>query len=216
MLTNLILLSWLAYFLYGTFPNIRQPIKAFVEQAEGTEQAVLDRGSYLYTTFLIIDVVFFSYFLIDFIFRFIVCPQKKRFFLNLFNIWDLGTILLFWILFGISIGTRTEAVYFTRRIIESFRIFLLFRIFNLHWKFRTITKTFVASAYELIIGFLAIFIFMVTMSSLVFYMEVNTNEAFSSVPATFWWTIVTITTVISFVHVLIVVICLSNIFIFFL
>lgn len=199
MLTNLILLSWLAYFLYGTFPNVRQPIKVFVEQPNNTEQAVLDRGSYLYTTFLIIDVVYFSYFLIDLIFRFIVCPQKKRFFLNLFNIWDLGTILLFWILFGISIGTKTEAVYFTRRIIESFRIFLLFRIFNLHWKFRTITKTFHASAYELIVGFLAIFIFMVTMSSFVFYMEVNTNSAFSSVPATFWWAIVTITTVTFFV-----------------
>ncbi len=202
----MILLAYMGYFFYGTFPDVREPIKIYIEYDNPsssyyntTNQTLLDQlqeGKYLYHAHLIVDVVFFSYFTIDFLIRFLVCMRKKLFAVNILNIFDFLSIFLFWIFFAVYSNNENEGVYFARRIFESLRFFCLFRVFKLHWKFRTIAKTFFISGFELFIGFITASLFMITMSTLVFYCEVNSNGNFDSVPATFWWTIITITTVI--------------------
>ena len=208
MVSSLILLGWMCFFFYTSFPDIRIPMDIFVEFDDPTSiyynttnQTILDQkdlGEHLFRVHLIIDIVFFSYFTIDLFIRFVICPRKREFILNILNIFDFFSILLFWVFFFAFIGVQLEGLFFARRVCESLRFFTLFRIFKLHWKFRTIVKTFVASAYELLVGFITICMVMVTMSTIIFYCEVNTapNNWFDSIPATFWWTIVTITTVI--------------------
>ena len=206
MFSYVILIAWICYFLYGTFPNVREPIKVYYEYDNPsssyyntTNQTLLDQlqeGKYLYHAHLIVDVVFFSYFLVDFLLRFSICTRKKLFVLNILNIFDFLSIFLFWIFFFIHFGLETEALFFARRIFESLRFFCLFRVFKLHWKLRTIAKTFAVSTYELVVCFLTIFIFTVTVSTITFYCEVDNNPWFYSVPATFWWTVITITGVI--------------------
>ena len=191
-----------------TFPEVRIPIGYYIDYDDPlsgiyntTNQTILDQlpyGKYLYNVHLIVDVAYFGFFTVDFLIRFIACPRKRQFAVHILNIFDFFSIFLFWIFFVIHYKIENESLFFARRIFESLRFLTMFRVFKLHWKFRTIPKTFVDSSFELIVGFITIILCVVTMSTTIFYCEVNSEPLwwFDSIPATFWWTIVTITTVI--------------------
>ena len=77
-----------------------------------------------------------------------------------------------------------------------FRTFRMFRVFRYSRSFRIVAHCAIVTLREL--GFLVVclFVVVVLISSLLYFTEVNTDEtSFTSVPATFWYSIQTTTTV---------------------
>lgn len=227
MFTNIILFCWLIMFLYQTLPETRaaltpiddtDPEPEFGPNSTTTTTTPrsyiqLSPGS-LSTLFLVVDLVFFSYFFIDAVFRFILCPEKVEWFKNLLNIIDVFSILGFFVFLGITLKRDSKTIYYIRRVIESTRVTLFFKLTRINWRFQTIGKTLRKSYRELILALFFISVSILITSTAMFYCEVNQNSegGFDSIPATFWWSIVTMTTVViyksiclwhSFVHIIV-------------
>ena len=194
IITNLLLLGWLIFFIYGTMPTVRNIIEKHLtkENQTGLEKETASRYE---QAFLIVDCTLFAYFLVDLLIRFLTCPSKVKFSKNLLNLIDAFSIFLFFLLFFITLSINDERIYFIRRCIESLRVILFLKFTKFSWRFRTIGKALKESTKELISGMTCIFIFMLIISTAIFYIEVRYNPQFDSIPAAFWWTIVTMTTV---------------------
>ena len=152
-------------------------------------------GRVLGNFILAFDLTFFVYFTIDILLRFIVSPIKLKWIKNVMNIVDLTSIVLFWLFFFISLGSDNHIFEYLRRLSESIRILLVYKITNLNWRLKTISKTFTSSYRELILALFFILLSLIVISTCMFYAEVRSNESFDSIPAVFWWTMVTMTTV---------------------
>ena len=153
-------------------------------------------GKYLEQTFLLVDLVTFSYFFMDFFFRLVLCPARLTFIKNFLNIIDICSILIFFILVVMILSHHdTDTLYFMRRIIESTRVILFLNITKLSWRFQTVCKTLKKSVMELLLAIFYILVSMLVLSTLMFYSEVNLNSGFDSIPSAFWWAIMTMTTV---------------------
>ena len=88
---------------------------------------------------------------------------------------------------------------FDARILRSLRLFRLLRIFKMaryFVAFQTIKAVFKTKKEELTITFSALMILLVLASSMMYYIEGDIQkETFSSIPATMWWAVATLTTV---------------------
>ena len=85
------------------------------------------------------------------------------------------------------------------RVVRSLRLLRLIRILKLarySSALRTIGAVFKSKKEELILSFVALMILLILSASLMYYAENNAQpDIFSSIPATVWWAVVTLTTV---------------------
>jgi len=103
---------------------------------------------------------------------------------------DLIAVLPFYIPMIIPVDLR-----FTRAI-RLFRIFRIFKLGRYHSALRTIGNVLRREKEELLITLYAVIIFLVISSSIVYYVENEAqNPEFTSIPASLWWGVVTLTTV---------------------
>ena len=161
-----------------------------------TEDSVLDEYGYLFTPFEIFSVIIFT---TEYIGRIIVCklnPNYKntkyarlRFIFTPMMLVDLAAILPFFLPFVI-----TDLRFI--RIIRLFRLFRLFKLSRYSEPMQTLGEVFKAKAGDLAVAFFILFIVLVFASSLMYYAENEAQpEVFSSIPASMWWGIVTLTTI---------------------
>ena len=149
--------------------------------------------------FMTWDLSFYSYFLVDALFRLITCPQKLKWLKKPINIIDLCSTIFFFILFIIGkAGNHGPILHYIRRVVESLRILLFYKMTNLSWRLKTVSKSIKKSWKELMLALFFIVLSMLIGSTIMFYLEVEGNSSFDSIPAVFWWSIVTMTTVIIF------------------
>ncbi len=146
---------------------------------------------YLLEIFLV-DFFISSVFLIEYLYRWKYSWHKKQFPFRLLNVLDLLSFLPFFILI-IMYGTWSYAFFALFRIFRVFRIFELvvrIPIISKIWKWINKHKIEYLSAIFIILMALVIF------STLVYLFEQNWWDivSFSSIPQTFWWAIVTMTT----------------------
>ena len=141
-----------------------------------------------------IDVICLTYFVTEYITRFIFAPRKCRFVLSTLSIIDLLAIFPDFIEI-ILLETETvprENLDFLNilRVMRIWRIFRLFRHIPGLWIF---IYTLQASISELmvLVWFLALGILL--FSTLIYFVE--GGETFPSIPGGFWWAIITMTTV---------------------
>lgn len=71
----------------------------------------------------------------------------------------------------------------------------MFKIIRHSNSLKSFGKTVEKSLKELVVLLVFIFIGVTFFSSILFYCESKTNPKFSSIPATFWWAVITMTTV---------------------
>ena len=161
-----------------------------------TEESVLDEYGYLFTPFEVFSIIIFTG---EYAGRLIVCKlnpkynNKKfatlRYALTPMMLVDLAAILPFFLPF---IVTDVRFI----RIIRLLRLFRLFKLARYSEPMQTLGDVFKAKAGDLAVAFFILFIVLIFASSLMYHAEHEAQpEAFSSIPASMWWGIVTLTTI---------------------
>ena len=161
-----------------------------------TEESVANTYSSFFQTFEIISVLIFT---VEYVGRIIVCKQNPnfknakftriRFIFTPMMLVDLAAILPFFLPF---IVTDIRFI----RIIRLLRLFRLFKLARYSEPMQTLSQVIKAKAGDLAVAFFILFIVLIFASSLMYYVEHEAQpEVFSSIPASMWWGIVTLTTI---------------------
>lgn len=135
--------------------------------------------------FEVVSVVIFS---IEYVLRFIVASKKLKFIFSFYGIIDLLAILPFYLTLGIDLRSI--------RILRLFRLFRVFKIIRYSKAIQHFVKAFLSIKEELVL-FMILSTFLLFFSSVgIYYFENPAQpEVFSSVFASLWWAVATLTTV---------------------
>lgn len=154
-------------------------------------ETIPEIGNNYHFEFFLLDIWISFVFALEYIYRFLRSPKKFDFSINVFNVIDLLSFLPFfiWLIFQVFAGLDVL------RVLRLFRILRLFEVSShspiVLWFIRTIKEY--RHEYKAV-G--SIFVSMlIIVSTFVYYCEHLVNPDFSSIPATLWWWIVTMTTV---------------------
>jgi len=161
-----------------------------------TEESVLDEYGYLFTPFEVFSIIIFTG---EYAGRLIVCKLNPKYQNSRFGIIrfvftpmmliDLAAILPFFLPFVVA-DTRII------RIIRLLRLFRLFKLARYSDPMKTLGDVIKAKAGDLAVAFFILFIVLIFASSLMYYAEHEAQpEIFSSIPASMWWGVITLTTI---------------------
>ncbi|KAK4476115.1 hypothetical protein MN116_001335 [Schistosoma mekongi] len=141
------------------------------------------------------------WFTFEYALRLLVAPNKCTFIKSPMNLIDVIAILPYYfsVIFEVWLHSPLDSLVSMRKIVQMFRILRILRVFKLarHSQgLQALGYTLKQSYKEL--GLLMLFVVLVVLlfSSLAYFAEKDDNKhEFQSIPATFWWAIITMTTV---------------------
>lgn len=138
------------------------------------------------------EYLFCAWFTLEFIARFIFCPDKIVFFKQIMTWVDLMSLLPFYS----KLFFETDSLSFLRAV-RLIRVFRALKAFAFTSGLQIIVQSLKASFRELILLLIILLIPVVVFSSIVYDIENNvpSQPHFQNIPETFWWAIITMTTV---------------------
>ncbi|XP_068198049.1 potassium voltage-gated channel subfamily F member 1-like [Antennarius striatus] len=170
----------------GTIPDLQ------VEDSEGnlTENPTLE----------VIETVCIGWFTVEYLLRLISSPNKIKFALSFMNIIDFMAIMPFFVVLTLtSFGAGVMELANVQQAVQALRIMRIARIFKLarHSSgLQTLTSALKSSLKELglLLMYMGVGVFL--FSALGYTMEQNHPDTlFTSIPQSFWWAVITMTTV---------------------
>lgn len=144
-----------------------------------------------------LEAAFIAWFTFELVFRFLVSPNKGTFWVDFLNWVDLIAILPFYITLGLS-NEGDASKLSILRVIRLIRVFRVFKLSRHSAGLQIIGKAFYRSKNELAQLLIFVGIAVILFASAIFYCEYQDEDPFgtpyNSIPGTFWWAIVTMTT----------------------
>ncbi|CAH1258957.1 KCNC2 [Branchiostoma lanceolatum] len=180
----------------------------FLTEVNHTVQTVSDSGNATvrHNTILItarplvyLEMFCCAWFTLEFFSRLAFCPDKLAFIKSALNIVDFLSFFPFFVELSLSFMS-THAAEHSIRFLGMVRLARIFRIFKLTRHFtglKILAHTLRASARELLLLMVFVCIGVLVYGSLIYYAERTTahdNNKFTSIPQSFWWAVVTMTT----------------------
>ncbi len=147
-----------------------------------------------------IDSFCTCFFTIEFLVRFIVAPDRVKFWKSVMNIIDVLCVLPMWIKYimllnNIQMNVRLLPVFFLIMMLRVLRICRVLRLARHYTGVKILLLALKASFKEL--GMLVIFVFIVVLifAVVIYYAEFFVHDTFDTIPDGYWWAIITLTTV---------------------
>lgn len=149
----------------------------------------------LWMLFRPIEAICIVWFTIEFSLRVMFCPKKFQFFCSLSTLLDIVALVTAYLL----IFTEHHK-YKVIGIVNMARFFRISRFFKIFYSLQIMGLTLKASAYHFLTLLFLLIIPVILFSSFIFYTEDHWGTAKSkknlgSIPLSFWWAIITMTTV---------------------
>ncbi|KER20549.1 hypothetical protein T265_10920 [Opisthorchis viverrini] len=148
-----------------------------------------------------LELICTMWFTFEYLIRFAACPNKQQFVKSFLNLIDLVATLPYYVSkileacvdFSVtSLGAVNEIV----QVLQVLRVLRVFKLARHSSSLQALGHTFFKSYKELGVLVLFVIIIVLVFSTLAYFAERDGNRAsFSSIPATFWWATITITTV---------------------
>lgn len=151
--------------------------------------------------FFVVETLCICWFSFELLVRLLTCPSKAAFFKNVMNLIDFVAILPYFVALGTELarqrGVGQPAMSLAiLRVIRLVRVFRIFKLSRHSKGLQILGQTLRASMRELGLLIFFLFIGVVLFSSAVYFAEVDRADSnFSSIPESFWWAVVTMTTV---------------------
>ncbi|KAL5110752.1 Potassium voltage-gated channel subfamily A member 2 [Taenia crassiceps] len=150
--------------------------------------------------FFYLELACMLWFTLEIIIRFYSCPNRCLFFKSALNILDIASVLPFYallVMMCFEIPITRPTVYL--RFFHLLRLFRVVRVLKLsrHSKgLQVLAKTMVTSGRELTLLLFFLIVCVVLFATAVYYTEFDSRpNSFTSIPDSFWWAVVTMTTV---------------------
>uniref|UniRef100_A0A2K5EJI4 Potassium voltage-gated channel subfamily A member 7 n=1 Tax=Aotus nancymaae TaxID=37293 RepID=A0A2K5EJI4_AOTNA len=151
--------------------------------------------------FFVVETLCICWFSFELLVRLLACPSKAIFFKNVMNLIDFVAILPYFVALGTELarqrGVGQPAMSLAiLRVIRLVRVFRIFKLSRHSKGLQILGQTLRASMRELGLLIFFLFIGVVLFSSAVYFAEVDRADShFTSIPESFWWAVVTMTTV---------------------
>lgn len=151
--------------------------------------------------FFVVETLCICWFSFELLVRLATCPSKAIFFKNVMNLIDFVAILPYFVALGTELarqrGVGQPAMSLAiLRVIRLVRVFRIFKLSRHSKGLQILGQTLRASMRELGLLIFFLFIGVVLFSSAVYFAEVDREDShFTSIPESFWWAVVTMTTV---------------------
>ncbi|EDO48063.1 predicted protein, partial [Nematostella vectensis] len=146
------------------------------------------------------EYIFCTWFTLELFIRILFCPEKLRFFKQVMTWIDIISLLPYYYKFimeATNQGNVASQLDFLRSV-RLIRLFRAFRFFRFTSGLQIIVQSLKASFRELLLLVIILLIPVVLFSSVIYDLEkdVKGNSVnFTSIPQSFWWAIITMTTV---------------------
>ncbi|CAB3400352.1 unnamed protein product [Caenorhabditis bovis] len=150
-----------------------------------------------------VETVCIIWFTVEFILRLAVTPNRVAFLVGIMNIVDMIAIIPFYLeltlaLFGIDIASLSDikGALLVVRVLRVLRVVRILKLGRYSSGMRTFALTLKSSARQLGMMGMVLSTGVVFFSTLLYFVEKDEKDTpFTSIPAAFWWAIVTMTTV---------------------
>lgn len=151
-----------------------------------------DKNSMQHQILFIIETIAVSWFTLDIVIRFVCCPDRVHFLKTVQNWFDFIAIIPYYLV----VLTPYDGIARNFAILYVFRMARTFRPLKFSYVMQVFTQTLRASSRELYFLIFILALEVVVYGSLVYYSERNLpGTRFTSIPVSFWWALVTMTTV---------------------
>lgn len=152
-----------------------------------------DKSSTQYQVLYITDIICVAWFTLEFVMRLTFCPRKLQFIKKPMNWIDFCAIMPFYLdLFISSSNIKTIVVL---RVVRLIRVFRIFKLSRHSYGLQILGHTLRSSCSELFLLAFFLSIGVVIFSSIIYYAEKDIRDTkFTTIPASFWWAVVTMTT----------------------